>query len=322
MDVYTRHTSMTHGIGSIGYKLRRQSFGPMITPLEVSRMKSQNPDSPSSRRAGPQSAAVKTSVPHENPVEEPEGLKLDFSGDPTPLYQRVKLYILKRIESGEWLAGTRVPSENVFSEHLGISRMTINRALRELTDGGQLHRVQGLGTFVASRKPLSPLLEVRNIAEDIRLRGGILSSEVLILRQEIASDKLASDMELPAGSAVYHSLLVHLDRNIPVQIEERFVNPAAAGDYLEQDFTRVTPNQYLCRVAPLTEVEHVVEAILPDKRTRKLLKTRANEPCLLLARRSWSYGTLVTKTTLVYPGSRFQLGSRFKTNSGTPIQLA
>lgn len=34
----------------------------------------------------------------------------------------------------------------------GFSRMTINRALRELTDEGVLVRLQGVGTFVAEPK--------------------------------------------------------------------------------------------------------------------------------------------------------------------------
>ena len=241
---------------------------------------------------------------------------------PVPLYQRVKRYILSRIESGEWPIDTRIPSENELADTLGISRMTANRALRELTHNGQLFRIQGVGTFVASRRPLSPLLEVRNIAEDIRLRGGIHSSQVHLLTREPASEELAADMELPTGSVVYHSIIVHLDRDIPVQMDERYVNPAVAAGYLDQDFTRITPSQYLFQVAPLTEAEHVVKAILPDKKTQKLLKIKANEPCLVLKRRTWSNGVVVTKNIFVYPGSRYQLGSRFKTSSSDRMVLA
>ena len=229
---------------------------------------------------------------------------------------------MERIESGQWAPDTRVPSENDLVEALGISRMTANRALRELTDNGQLFRVQGIGTFVAARKPQTPLLEVRSIAEDIRLRGGVHSSTVCLLAQEPAAPKLAADLELPPGSMIFHSILIHEDRGIPVQLAERFVNPAAAPDYLKQDFTRITPSQYLFQMAPLTEVEHVVEAILPDAKTRKLLQIKQNEPCLKLHRRTWSNGVVVTKSTFIYPGSRYQIGSRFKTANGAQILLA
>jgi GntR family histidine utilization transcriptional repressor len=47
--------------------------------------------------------------------------------------------------------------------------MTINRALRELTDEGLLVRLQGVGTFVAEPKGQSALFEVRSIAEKLPL---------------------------------------------------------------------------------------------------------------------------------------------------------
>lgn len=241
---------------------------------------------------------------------------------PTPLYQQVKNYIIERIESGEFVTDTRIPSENELAEIIGASRMTVNRALRELTENGLLFRVPGIGTFIASRKPQTPLLEVRSIAEDIRLRGGVHSSTVHLLVQETATAKLAADLELPPGSAVFHSILVHKDRGIPVQLAERFVNPVTAPEYLKQDFTKMTPSQYLFKVAPLTEVEHVVEAILPNARTRELLQIKDSEPCLMLHRRTWSYDLVVTKSTFIYPGSRYQIGSRFKTANGAQIFLA
>ena len=164
--------------------------------------------------------------------------------------------------------------------------------------------------------PRSPLLEVNSIAEEIQSRGGIHSSQVYLLEEMAPGTDLAAEMELPPGSAVYHSILLHFDRSIPVQLEERFVKASAVPGYIKQDFTRITPSQYLLEAAPLTEVEHRVEAVLPDKRIRKLLKTRVNEPCLQLSRRTWSFGELVTRSIFIYPGSRYQFGSRFKTDPG------
>src|SRR3546814_8070202 len=65
------------------------------------------------------------------------------------------------------------------------------------------------------------------------------------------------------GYAVFHSLIVHREDGQPVQLEDRWVNPAAAPDYLSQDFTAITPHQYLQATAPLSEAEHVVMAAMP-----------------------------------------------------------
>jgi DNA-binding GntR family transcriptional regulator len=70
-----------------------------------------------------------------------------------------------------------VPSENELAGHFRISRMTANRALNELTAGGFLARVPGVGTFVKEPRARSSLLELRNIAEEIGARGHTHSAE-------------------------------------------------------------------------------------------------------------------------------------------------
>ncbi|MGC3194794.1 UTRA domain-containing protein, partial [Pseudomonas aeruginosa] len=68
-------------------------------------------------------------------------------------------------------------------------------------------------------------------------------------------------LDVREGQRVFHSLIVHYENDIPVLIEDRFVNAAVPPDYLKQDITRQTPYANLTQVAPLTEGEHVVEAI-------------------------------------------------------------
>jgi GntR family histidine utilization transcriptional repressor len=231
---------------------------------------------------------------------------------PQPLYLQVKNHILDRINSGVWGAKARVPSENQLVKAFGVSRMTANRALKELTAEGHLVRLHGVGTFVAERKPRVALLEIRSISDEIAMWGGLHSSVVHLLREETASVELAAAMGIPVGAPIYRSVIVHKDNGRPVQLSDRYVNPSVAPHYLEQDFTRITPNQYLTSVAPIQEAEHVVEAILPDEQTQSLLEVKADEPCLLLHRLTWSFGVVATKSRLIHPGSRYQMGGRLK----------
>lgn len=234
---------------------------------------------------------------------------------PWPLYLQVKNLILRRIKSGHWPPESRIPSENELVASLGISRMTINRALRELTVEGHLLRRRGAGTFVAPRASQFALLEVRNIAEEIVSRGGVHSSDVHFLAQEAASVEIAEAMGVKIGAPVFHSLIVHRDRGSPVQLADRYVNPAVAPDFLQQDFTLITPSHYLMKVASITEVEHVIEATMPDAQTRALLEIGDHEPCLLLNRITWSRSVVATCNRFYYPGDRFRIGSRFKLES-------
>lgn len=230
--------------------------------------------------------------------------------DSAPLYAGVKQMILDRIHSGEWPPKYRVPSENELVVELGVSKMTANRALRELANEGELVRIQGVGSFVAERKGYSALFEVRNIAEEIAERGHAHEARVVVLAQETASPEIADALELGIGAPVFHSLIVHSENGVPVQIEDRFVHPEAAPEYLQQDFTVLTPNAYLTAAAPLSGSEHVVEAAMPQAWECKLLTILKTEPCLTIRRRTWSSRQVVSTARLVYPGHRYKLEAR------------
>ncbi len=230
---------------------------------------------------------------------------------PTPRYRRVKEFIVKHIEAGDWRAGDQVPSESALVKQLKVSRMTVNRALRELTHEGLIVRVQGTGTFVAEKRPIFNLVELRNIAEEIAERGQRHTARVELLRAERATPDMARELGLNAQASIFHSVLVHMADGIPLQVEDRFVNPATAQGYLEADFTLQTPNEFLMRSAPATEVEHIVEAAMPDARIRKLLKISASEPCLRLRRRTWAGAQIVSSAVLWYPGHAHRFTTRF-----------
>ena len=232
--------------------------------------------------------------------------------EPAPLYQRVKQAIISQIRAGEWKARQRVPSESELVSELGVSRMTINRALRELTAEGYLLRMQGVGTFVAEMKGYTAMLEVHNIADEIAQRGHQHRCQILTLAQGRADPEQAALLGMRTGQPLFHSLMVHYENDLPVQLEDRLVNPQMAPDYLQQDYHSVTPYTYLMRVAPLTAGEHIVEAVLPDLRQRRHLALEEHEPCLLIRRQTWSDSKIVTYARLLYPGSRYKLLGRFK----------
>lgn len=231
----------------------------------------------------------------------------------TPRYRQLKDFIVGNIDTGSWPPDSKILSENDLCGMFGVSRMTANRALRELSESGILYRVQGLGTFVAERKPESSMFEIRNIADEIRSRGHRHSSRV-VLRNEITADPhVCHYLELSALTKVYHSIIIHYENDLPLQYEERFVNRKLAPGYHTADFTTITPNVYLSEVAPLGEAENIIESILADKIVAEALKIKAGNPCLLVSRRTWSGGVPVCYARLIHPGSRYRILGRIKT---------
>ena len=232
-----------------------------------------------------------------------------------PLYRRAKEWVLDQIRSGELKPGHKVASESEIVNKLSISRMTANRALRELTTEGYLVRIQGVGTFVSTQRAQGALLEIKSISDEISSWGGRHHCDVILHCEELASQEISDALGILRGGRFFHTVLVHWDRNLPILYSDRFVNPAIAPDYINQDFEKTTPNQYLVSVAPIEEAEHTVEALIPAKNIRDLLKMKKNEPCLVLHRKTWSFGMVATKSKLFYPGSRYRLSGRFKTGS-------
>jgi GntR family histidine utilization transcriptional repressor len=224
-----------------------------------------------------------------------------------PRYQQVKTLILEQIGNGQLKPNDRVPSENELVALVGVSRMTVNRALRELTDEGYVVRLAGVGTFVADSRPHSDVLRVRNIADEIRARGHTHSAKVIVLEEVAADQKLAERLEVRPGDKLFHSLILHSESGQPIQLEDRFVCPRLAPDYLKMDFTKITPNAYLTKVAPLYTSEHVIHADLPLPNVRRLLHMKQDEPCLVIRRRTWSGGRPVSLAELSHPGSTYEL---------------
>lgn len=229
-----------------------------------------------------------------------------------PRYLRIKERIVGLIAEGKLKPGDRVYSESEIVSSFGVSRMTANRALRELMFEGVLTRCAGLGTFVSSQREDIDLLQIRNIADEISERGHRHTAKVLVADRIKANARIAQALELAPGTEVMHSLIVHLEDGQPIQVEERYVNPAVAPDYLANDFSTITPNEYLTQLAPITEFEHFVEAIKPDAEIRKLLGVKADQPCLRVFRRTWSGKLVGTCALLTYPGNKYRLeaGSR------------
>lgn len=228
-----------------------------------------------------------------------------------PRYQQLKELIIGRISSGELKPSDRVPSENELVESENVSRMTANRALRELNDEGYVERVAGRGTFVSDYRSQSHLLEVHNIADEIARRGHVHSCRVIRQSRQRARGEVAKALHVLQGTDVFHLILVHLENDLPIQLEDRHVCASFAPDCLGQDFEAMTPSAYLTSIAPLQEAEQAVRACVPNAAVRRHLQIKDGEASLVVIRRTWSDGRPVTFARLHHPGSRYELTGHY-----------
>ncbi len=230
------------------------------------------------------------------------------------LYQRVKEYVLAGISNGSWQAGERVPSENELVDLCKVSRMTARRALQELLHEGTLVRIKGKGSFVAEEKQHSSLLQINSIAAEVKEKGMRYTSRLLQLSSIELDGKIAQSLQMNEGEVAYFSKVVHYQNETPIQIELRWVTPSSAPDYIKQDFTSITPGEYLTEILPVTEAEHQIEAVIGDQKLREILEVEQSEALLLLNRKTWCGEKLVSFAKLYHPGNRYSFGTKFSTN--------
>jgi GntR family histidine utilization transcriptional repressor len=228
---------------------------------------------------------------------------------PQPRYREIQDHLLEKIRNGDYPAHHQIPPEESLAREYGVSRMTANKAIRDLVQHGYLSRHPGLGTFVTDRKAESSLHEVLNIAAEVRARSHAYRNDVLRRETVEADDEVALRLGVRPGTRVFHTLLVHREDDTPIQLEDRYVNPRWVPHYLEHDFSTRTPNEVLVAACPISDVEHVVEAILVDARTAAWLEIDTTTPCLSMTRRTWSDEHLISYARLIHPGNRYKLKS-------------
>ncbi|MGS0742379.1 histidine utilization repressor [Glaciimonas sp. GG7] len=228
-----------------------------------------------------------------------------------PVFQSIKDFLLAEIQAGHWREGDAIPSEQALAKQFNVSRMTVNRAVRELTTEQILTRVQGSGTYVAQQKYQSTLIEIKSIAEEVRARGHIHRSELYQLERHKASDLLAKQFGLEIGDPLFHSVIVHFENDIPIQVEDRWINPKVVPDYIRQDFSRMTPNEYLMTTAPLQGMNYEIEAKTAPRTIAAMLQITQKEPCLVLKRKTLSMDQVASIATMWHPGSRYRFTGGF-----------
>lgn len=227
-------------------------------------------------------------------------------------YAQVKQHLKDGLAQGLWAPGALMPSESELVAQFGVSRMTVNRALKELQAEGLVNRVQGVGSFAAPLHKVSSMLRLRDVHDEIAERGHLHQAQVQLQTSEAATKGLAAQLGLSPGDEVFHTCIVHLENGVPLQVEDRYVNPTEAPDYLAQDFSHTTPTHYLFEATALWRAQYTIESSLPTKKEAQWLGIAPADPCLVVVRRTMSRSGVITLARLVHPGRRYLLEGQFE----------
>lgn len=122
-----------------------------------------------------------------------------------PLYAQIHGEIRRQIETDQLKAGAAVPSERELAEVCKVSRMTARQALNALKSEGYVYQERGIGTFVSKRKLDIHTRNLIGFTEEMRGRGFMPSTKILLSRRENAPQEVAQQLGIDAEDEVFIS---------------------------------------------------------------------------------------------------------------------
>lgn len=138
---------------------------------------------------------------------------------PEPLWHQAETALRGLIERGEWTAGMQIPNEDRLCELLGISRITVRHALRNLEEAGFLRREHGRGTFVRAATMVAGVRGLTSFTEEMKTLALSPGTRLLEARLIPADQEVADALEIAAGDTVVQLRRLRLGNGMPIGIQ-------------------------------------------------------------------------------------------------------
>ena len=140
-----------------------------------------------------------------------------------PIYLQLREIIRNKIDDGEYMPGTAIPSANKLAETFGINRITIRNAVDALVNEGLLRRVQGKGVFVVGKKNELSIEEHAGFVGDAIRSDSRVSIKELQKSEREAGNKYANLFGLELEDEIYYIRQMHSLNGVETSIEEFFM---------------------------------------------------------------------------------------------------
>ena len=207
-----------------------------------------------------------------------------------PLYAQVESMITAAIADGTFPSGSRLPNEDELVERYAVSRTTIRQTIQNLVRRGLVEIRRGKGTFVLQPKITQELTELTGFVEDMQVLGRQASARLLDKQIVPASESVARQLTITAGTPVVRIQRVRLADNIPLSFDETFL-PREIGDKVMADNLETEPIFSLLEQkynTALVEAEYRLEAVSADPIVARALGIAAGSPIFLIERTSYT----------------------------------
>ena len=233
-------------------------------------------------------------------------------GSGRPTYKQIRLDIERRILTGEWPPGHRIPFEHELMIRYGCSRMTVSKALSELAQVDLIERRRRAGTFVRRPSFLSAVLKITDIRAEISALGRSYAYELIKTSRRAAGAADRARLGVKKTGKVVAIACRHCADGVPFAVENRLIDLDAVPNASTANFELEPPGSWLLHHVPWTEAEHSISAIVADEEAAGALDIAVGAPCLVIDRRTFRSGKTLTAVRLLYPGESHKLVARFR----------
>ncbi|MFC4031685.1 GntR family transcriptional regulator [Streptomyces polygonati] len=237
---------------------------------------------------------------------------------PEPLWMQAKAALETRIALGEVKPGSRLPPERELCQLLGISRVTLRKALTTLVDEGVLRAAQGRGWYVAApeRKEWPNTLE--SFSETARRMGLVATSRILRRESGPATFDEAEAFQIAPGTGLYRLERVRMLDGVPIAVDRNLVPADIAVGFDAVDFTTRSLYDTMSDLGlELAQAETTIEARPADAALAGHLAIAAGTPVLEMRQivRDRSQRPLLS-SAIRYAGDRYRLRTSFMRSAG------
>ncbi len=223
-------------------------------------------------------------------------------------YQHVQEQLADEIERGGRPAGSRLPPERALAEHFGVSRVTLRRALAELSRLGVVAR-SGTGWVVASAAIGEPPNVLMSFSEMAASRGLTPGGRVLERRARPATIDEAEALGSAPGAPLLELERLRSMDGVPILIDRTRIPLSLAPGLDQVDLDEASVYEVLERRYGMrpTRARFTVEAIAADERRAALLGLEPGQPLLRCQQQTEDeHGRLIELCEMVYRGDRYR----------------
>ena len=233
---------------------------------------------------------------------------------PEPLWVQAATLILNQIEVGTLKPGARLPPERELCQQLGISRVTLRKALNQLVETGVLNASHGRGWYVAKngvKREWPNTLE--SFSETAARMGLEPQSEVLRAEAAPASIDEAEELSIVPGSDLFHLERVRLLNSVPIALDMTQIPVGVLPEITRADFATGSLYTTLAKAGlePI-RADSTLEAREADADEARHLRIAAGKPLLVMRQLAFDAADRPLFTsTIKYAGERYRLRTSF-----------